>query len=625
MDVASLAIQIKTGDVQKGVKELDKLTEAGKDAEKATNSLSLAYGAAAGAITAAVIAIGRASINAALEAEQAQNKMVAVLRATGYAAGLTASELNEMADSMAAATRFDDESIRNASAVLLTFRNVQGETFKQGISLAADLASVLGTDLNSAALQVGKALNDPVQGVTALSRAGVQFSEVQKDQIKKFVETNQLVKAQEIVLGELTAQVGGTAEAMNTGLTKATTDLGKAFDELFESLGKSSEVQGTTIFFAESLSSVMRTLTDEINKTGGAWSGFVNTVFKPFDLNLLGFQGAAPDESQAESNRLAKASAMIGKERQLKQQADDAAAAAKKISDEKAQKEAERAAKELAAFRKQMAEMDMRGWVEYADAVLADGERIADIERKQILDKLEEEKRAENEFNELRIKMQRQRVMDESDARFKAIDEQEKAQKKLTDDIKRDLTSALARAFESGKDPAAAFTQGLASTIFSRVSAALADALITGAMNKMGGGGGGGTDLFGSILGIGAGLFSGSLTAAFSQTTLGASGFGSGLAYGNQDLGMNFEGGGFTGSGSRSGGIDGKGGFMAMLHPNETVIDHTKGSGSGQIVYAPVINIDSRTDRGEVMRLVQNAVQNGNNQLVDRLQRQGRI
>jgi hypothetical protein len=71
--------------------------------------------------------------------------------------------------------------------------------------------------------------------------------------------------------------------------------------------------------------------------------------------------------------------------------------------------------------------------------------------------------------------------------------------------------------------------------------------------------------------------------------------------------------------------MDGKGGFMAMLHPNETVIDHTKGGSMGQIVYAPVISIDSRTDRGEVMRLVNQAVQNGNNQLVDRLQRQGRI
>lgn len=42
-----------------------------------------------------------------------------------------------------------------------------------------------------------------------------------------------------------------------------------------------------------------------------------------------------------------------------------------------------------------------------------------------------------------------------------------------------------------------------------------------------------------------------------------------------------FDGGGFTGFGSRTGGVDGKGGFPAILHPNETVIDHTKRGASG--------------------------------------------
>ena len=246
-------------------------------------------------------------------------------------------------------------------------------------------------------------------------------------------------------------------------------------------------------------------------------------------------------------------------------------------------------------------------------------ERIR-MQRERILEEndlrwkqIDDEKREEERLNQERIRMQRQRIIDESDARFKAIEEEEKEQKRLTEEIRRDLTSALARAFESGKNPAAAFAQAVASTVFSKLSAAVADALITGFMQKTGINANSGNDLFGSILNIGSSFFGGN------------SGFGSGSAYGNMDLGMNFEGGGFTGSGSRSGGMDGKGGFMAMLHPNETVIDHTKGGGMGQIVYAPVISIDSRTDRGEVMRLVQSAVQNGNNQLVDRLQRQGRI
>lgn len=119
------------------------------------------------------------------------------------------------------------------------------------------------------------------------------------------------------------------------------------------------------------------------------------------------------------------------------------------------------------------------------------------------------------------------------------------------------------------------------------------------------------------------GPLAGKLAGLFSN---GSGGFGTGSSYGNQDYGLNFEGGGFTGSGVRSGGLDGKGGFMAMLHPQETVIDHTRGQSSGsQITYAPVIQIDSRTDRREIAELVDRSLRSNNAQLIDQMKRQGRI
>jgi hypothetical protein len=66
------------------------------------------------------------------------------------------------------------------------------------------------------------------------------------------------------------------------------------------------------------------------------------------------------------------------------------------------------------------------------------------------------------------------------------------------------------------------------------------------------------------------------------------------------------DGGGYTGSGARTGGLDGKGGFMAMLHPQETVVDHTKGQSSG-VVVNQVINVSagvSQTVRAEMMNLL---------------------
>lgn len=92
-----------------------------------------------------------------------------------------------------------------------------------------------------------------------------------------------------------------------------------------------------------------------------------------------------------------------------------------------------------------------------------------------------------------------------------------------------------------------------------------------------------------------------------------------------------FDGGGSTGSGSRSGGLDGKGGFLAMLHPQETVVDHTRNTfdkmgGAGmQITYAPIITIPDRMDRAEVRQLVDTSIREGNAQLVDRLMRQGML
>lgn len=235
--------------------EMAKLNSESKEGAKANDELgasTTALGsslkvmglAAAAAVAALGVSTVREAAKAYAEAEQSNARLNAVLRATGNAAGLSADQINALADSLAATTQFDDEAIRNASAVMATFRNVQGDTFREGIGLATDLSALLGTDLQSAVLQIGKALNEPEQGITALSRAGIQFSDVQKEQIKNFVETNELGKAQAIVLAEMKNQFGGTAQAMNTGITAAANDLNKSWNELLESLGGTQAVAG---------------------------------------------------------------------------------------------------------------------------------------------------------------------------------------------------------------------------------------------------------------------------------------------------------------------------------------------------------------------------------------------
>lgn len=78
-----------------------------------------------------------------------------------------------------------------------------------------------------------------------------------------------------------------------------------------------------------------------------------------------------------------------------------------------------------------------------------------------------------------------------------------------------------------------------------------------------------------------------------------------------------FDGGGFTGSGARAGGLDGKGGFSAMLHPNETVIDHTKGQGMGATVNFNISTVDAAgfdqlltSRKGLITQIINNAMNN---------------
>ena len=82
------------------------------------------------------------------------------------------------------------------------------------------MSPVLGTDASGSAIQLGKALNDPIKGITALTRVGVTFTEQQKDQITTLVESGKTIDAQKIILGELQKEFGGSAEAQTTPRTR---------------------------------------------------------------------------------------------------------------------------------------------------------------------------------------------------------------------------------------------------------------------------------------------------------------------------------------------------------------------------------------------------------------------
>lgn len=180
------------------------------------------------------------AVQAAMAAEAANNRLVAVLKATGHSAGVTKREIDELADSLMATTKFDDEAVKEAAATFLKFGNIQEEVFKKGLKLAADWAAFTGDDLTSAAQTFGKALSSPTDGMAALQKQVGRLTIAQQDSIKKFMEQNNLAAAQGVILEALQGKIGGTAEAMNTGMAKALGDVGKQWNELLEVLGKQS-------------------------------------------------------------------------------------------------------------------------------------------------------------------------------------------------------------------------------------------------------------------------------------------------------------------------------------------------------------------------------------------------
>tara|TARA_R100000734_G_scaffold4539_2_gene4042 strand:- start:5225 stop:7129 length:1905 start_codon:yes stop_codon:yes gene_type:complete len=189
-------------------------------------------------LTLPLLAFGAASIAAFDKQQKAIAQVEAGIKSTGMAAGFTSKQLQKMASELQGKTLFGDEVIlKDATAQLLTFTNIAGEQFERTQLAALNLATRLDGDLKSASIQLGKALNDPIANLSALSRSGIQFSEEQKKVIKELAETNRLAEAQTLILDELDKQYGGAAEAAAQAGAGGLKQLQNQFGDLMEEIG----------------------------------------------------------------------------------------------------------------------------------------------------------------------------------------------------------------------------------------------------------------------------------------------------------------------------------------------------------------------------------------------------
>ncbi len=222
-------------------KKMRRVATVAQDVGKTAGS-ALKIGVAGGALAAAagMVALGAEMSKAIALAniqEEAESKLSSVLEATGNAAGYNRQQLFDMAGAMQGITTIGDEVTISGMAVLATFKEIRGEGFERATMAAMDMSTILKTDLNSAMVQIGKALNDPIKGMSALSRSGVSFTEQQKDQIKVLQESGNIMGAQAIILGELESEFGGAAAAIRETFGGSVTAAGNAFGDLQEQIG----------------------------------------------------------------------------------------------------------------------------------------------------------------------------------------------------------------------------------------------------------------------------------------------------------------------------------------------------------------------------------------------------
>jgi hypothetical protein len=202
---------------------LELLVQLKDEASSGLGSLGSALGnvgaIAGGAALAGVVALGAAvavGVGDAQEARALYASTEQTITSMGNAAGRSADQVVDLASNLSDAagmSLFGDDQIQQSENLLLTFGNIKGETFDLATALTTDLAQALGGAPADQAMMLGKALNDPIHGMTALGKAGLTFSEEQKAAITAMQESGDMAGAQAIIIAELNKQVGGQAQA----------------------------------------------------------------------------------------------------------------------------------------------------------------------------------------------------------------------------------------------------------------------------------------------------------------------------------------------------------------------------------------------------------------------------
>jgi hypothetical protein len=185
-------------------------------------------------LLATQVALGVKSLE---DVEKVTAQTNAALKSTHDVSKQTADGIRAMSNEFENLNATIDDTVIQAGAnVLLTFTNIREKAFKPTLQAALDLSTAMGQDLQSSVVQIGKALSDPIKGLTSLTRVGVTFTAAQKAQIKELVKSNDLYGAQKIILSELNKEFGGSFLAQGNTTAGKIAKVKDAIDDLQRAL-----------------------------------------------------------------------------------------------------------------------------------------------------------------------------------------------------------------------------------------------------------------------------------------------------------------------------------------------------------------------------------------------------
>lgn len=299
-----LIIQIKS-EVDKALSDLKKVESQTQSLGKTSSKVFSDMAKIAAGVAIAFVGMSAKAIQAFETQEKAEAKLNATLKATEYAAGLTANELTEMAKGLQKVGVLGDEAIIEAQAMLLTFKQIGGDIFPRVTEAAADMALMFGGGpggLQSASIMLGKALNDPIQGLSALRRVGIQLTAEQEKMVRGFVDVNNIAAAQDVILKEVESQFGGLNREMAQTRTGQIQQLKNSFGDLMERIGETElaavsfankfvqagiDAADAIIGFASSAKGI-EIISDAMGKIAGIFAVIGKTVGPPVEAVFKG-------------------------------------------------------------------------------------------------------------------------------------------------------------------------------------------------------------------------------------------------------------------------------------------------------------------------------------------------